>query len=223
MLVKNHEYEEEGEDVNTGGAPSGGTGGDPALFAMLKDLRKKIARKKNLPPFVIFQDPSLADMSIQYPVSLGELLKIQGVGQGKARRYGKEFVELIKNYVEENEIERPEDFVVRTIANKSKMKVFIIQSIDRKISFEDIADSKGVEVKDIISEVEAIVNSGTRLNIDYYLNDVLDEDHQEEVFDYFREAESDSVQDALDELGEDEYSEDDIRLMRIKFMSDMGN
>jgi len=223
MLVKNHEYEEEAEDINTGGAPSGGTGGDPALFAMLKDLRKKIARKKNLPPFVIFQDPSLADMSIQYPVSLGELQKIQGVGQGKARRYGKEFVELIKNYVEENEIERPEDFVVRTIANKSKMKVFIIQSIDRKISFEDIADTKGVEVKDIISEVEAIVNSGTRLNIDYYLNDVLDEDHQEEVFEYFREAENDSVQEALDELGEDEYSEDDIRLMRIKFMSDMGN
>ncbi|SHJ11098.1 ATP-dependent DNA helicase RecQ [Tangfeifania diversioriginum] len=223
MLVKNHEYEEEGDDVNTGGAPSGGTGGDPALFAMLKDLRKKIARKKNLPPFVIFQDPSLADMSIQYPVTLDELQKIQGVGQGKARRYGKEFVELIKNYVEENEIERPEDFIVRTIANKSKMKVFIIQSIDRKISFEDIAGSKGVEVKDIISEVEAIVNSGTRLNIDYYLNDVLDEDHQEEVFDYFREAENDSVQEALDELGEDEYSEDDIRLMRIKFMSDMGN
>jgi len=223
MLVKNHEYEEEGEEVNTGGAPSGGTGGDPALFAMLKDLRKKIARKKNLPPFVIFQDPSLADMSIQYPVSLDELQKIQGVGQGKARRYGKEFVELIKNYVEENEIERPEDFVVRTIANKSKMKVFIIQSIDRKISFEDIAGSKGVEVKDIISEVEAIVNSGTRLNIDYYLNDVLDEDHQEEVFEYFREAENDSVQEALDELGEDEYSEDDIRLMRVKFISDMGN
>jgi ATP-dependent DNA helicase RecQ len=223
MLVKNHEYEEEGEDVSSGGAPSGGTGGDPALFAMLKDLRKKIARKNNLPPFVIFQDPSLADMSIQYPVTLDELQKIQGVGQGKARRYGKEFIQLIKNYVEENEIERPEDFVVRTIANKSKLKVFIIQSIDRKISFEDIADAKGMDIKDIISEVEAIVNSGTRLNIDYYLNDVLDEDHQEEVFDYFREAENDSVQEALDELGEDEYSEDDIRLMRIKFMSDMGN
>ncbi|MGM0620728.1 MAG: DNA helicase RecQ [Bacteroidota bacterium] len=223
LLVKNHEYEEEGDDVSTGGAPSGGTGGDPALFSMLKDLRKKIARKKNLPPFVIFQDPSLADMSIQYPVTLDELQKIQGVGQGKARRYGKEFIQLIKNYVEENEIERPEDFVVRTIANKSKLKVFIIQSIDRKISFEDIADAKGVEVKNIISEVEAIVNSGTRLNIDYYLNDVLDEDHQEEVFEYFREAENDSVQEALDELGEDEYSEDDIRLMRIKFISDMGN
>ena len=165
----------------------------------------------------------MADMSIQYPITLDELQKIQGVGQGKAKRYGKEFVQLIQKYVDENEIERPEDFVVRTIANKSKMKVFIIQSIDRKIAFEDIANAKGMEVKDVISEVEAIVNSGTRLNIDYYINDVLDEDHQEEVFDYFREATSDSVQDALDELGEDEYSEDDIRLMRIKFMSDMGN
>jgi len=193
------------------------------LFAMLKDLRKKIARRKNLPPFVIFQDPSLADMSIQYPITLEELQKIQGVGQGKARRYGKEFVDLIKTYVDENEIERPEDFVVRMVANKSKMKVFIIQSIDRKISFDDIANSKGVEVKDIISEVEAIVNSGTKLNIDYYVNDVLDEEHQEEVFEYFREAHNDSVEDALAELGEDEYSEEDIRLMRIKFLSDLGN
>ena len=223
MFVKNHEYEEEDDSATAGGAPSGGTGGDPVLFSMLKDLRKKIAHRKNLPPFVIFQDPSLADMSIQYPITLDELQKIQGVGQGKAKRYGKEFVQLIQKYVEENEIERPEDFIVRTIANKSKMKVFIIQSIDRKISFEDIANAKGVEVKDVIAEVEAIVNSGTRLNIDYYIDDVIDEDHQEEVFDYFREAENDSVQDALDELGEDEYSEEDIRLMRIKFMSDMGN
>ena len=222
LLVKNHEYEEEDGD-NVSGAPSGGASGDPQLFAMLKDLRKKMAKKLNLPPFVIFQDPSLSDMSIQYPITSEELQKIQGVGQGKATRYGKEFISLIKKYVEENEIERPEDLVVRTVANKSKLKVFIIQSIDRKISFEDIADSKGVEVKDVISEVEAIVNSGTRLNIDYYIDDVLDEDHQEEIFDYFREAEVDSIQDALDELGEDEYSEEDIRLMRIKFLSDMGN
>ncbi|MBT6005077.1 MAG: DNA helicase RecQ, partial [Prolixibacteraceae bacterium] len=174
MLVKNHEYEEDDDSGGSGGAPSGASSGDPQLFAILKDLRKKIAKKHNLPPFVIFQDPSLADMSIQYPISLEELNNIQGVGQGKARRYGKEFITLIKKYVEENEIERPEDLVVRTVANKSKMKVFIIQSIDRKISFEDIADSKGVEVKDIITEVEAIVNSGTRLNIDYYIDDVLD-------------------------------------------------
>nr|WP_256999108.1 DNA helicase RecQ [Draconibacterium orientale] len=185
MLVKNHEYEEEDDSANAGGAPSGGASGDPQLFAMLKDLRKKIAKKHNLPPFVIFQDPSLADMSIQYPVTTKELQHIQGVGQGKARRYGKEFVALIKSYVEENEIERPEDLVVRTVANKSKMKVFIIQSIDRKLSFEDIADSKGIEVRDVIGEVEAIVNSGTKLNIDYYIDDVIDEDHQEDIFEYF--------------------------------------
>ncbi|WP_241558075.1 DNA helicase RecQ [Maribellus luteus] len=221
MLVRNHDYEEEAE--SEGGAPSGGSSGDPQLFSMLKDLRKRIAKRHNLPPFVIFQDPSLSDMSIQYPINIEELQNIQGVGQGKARRYGKDFVELIKQYVEDNDIERPEDLVVRTVANKSKMKVFIIQSIDRKISFEDIAESKGIEVSEVISEVEAIVNSGTKLNIDYYINDVLDEDHQEEIFDYFREAKSDSVQEALDELGEDEYSEDDIRLMRVKFFSDMGN
>lgn len=222
MLVKNHEYEEEG-DSNNSGAPSGGASGDPQLFAMLKDLRKSIAKKHNLPPFVIFQDPSLSDMSIQYPITTEELQHIQGVGQGKARRYGKEFVALIKIYVEENEIERPEDLVVKTVANKSKLKVFIIQSIDRKIAFEDIANSKGIEVKDVISEVEAIVNSGTRLNISYYINDILDEEHQEEIFDYFKEAEVDSVQAALDELGEDEYSEEDIRLVRVKFFSDLGN
>ncbi len=223
MLVKNHEYEEEDNSGSSGGAPSGGASGDPQLFSILKDLRKQIAKKHKLPPFVIFQDPSLSDMSIQYPITVEELQHIQGVGQGKARRYGKEVVALIKKYVDENEIERPEDLVVKTVANKSKLKVFIIQSIDRKISFEDIANSKGVEVRDVISEVEAIVSSGTRLNIDYYVNDILDEDHQEEVFDYFKEAETDSVQEALDELGEDEYSEDDIRLMRIKFFSDLGN
>ncbi|MCF6356758.1 MAG: HRDC domain-containing protein [Draconibacterium sp.] len=224
MLVKNHEYEEEdGSGGSSGGAPSGGASGDPQLFSILKDLRKQIAKKHKLPPFVIFQDPSLSDMSIQYPITVEELQHIQGVGQGKARRYGKEVVSLIKKYVDENEIERPEDLVVKTVANKSKLKVFIIQSIDRKISFEDIANSKGVEVRDVISEVEAIVNSGTRLNVDYYVDDILDEDHQEEVFDYFKEAETDSVQQALDELGEDEYSEDDIRLMRVKFFSDLGN
>ncbi len=224
MLVKNHEYEEEGDDSNSGGgAPSGGTSGDPELFAILKDLRKKTAKKRNLPPFVIFQDPSLSDMSIQYPISLEELQNIQGVGQGKARRYGKDFVELIKKYVDENEIERPDDLVVKTVANKSKFKVFIIQSIDRKISFEDIANSKGVEVKDVISEIEAIVHSGTRLDIGYYIDDVLDEDQQDEIFEYFREAKVDSVQEALEELGEDEYTEDDIRLMRVKFFSDLGN
>jgi len=223
MLVKNHDYEEEDGDDETTGAPSGGSSGDPQLFAILRDLTKRIAKKHNLPPYVIFQEPSLADMSIQYPMTLDELQNIQGVGQGKARRYGKEVVELIAKYVEENEIERPDDLVVRSLADKSKLKIFIIQSIDRKLSFEDIADSKGVSVHDVISEVEAIVNAGTRLNIDYYIDDVLDEDHQEEIFEYFRESEVDSIQEAVKELGEDEFSEDDIRLMRIKFLSDMGN
>ncbi len=223
LLVRNHEYEDDESLDESAGAPSGGSSGDPQLFAMLKDLTKKIAKKHNLPPYVVFQEPSLAEMSIQYPMTLDELQNIQGVGQGKAKRYGKEVVELIAKYVEENEIERPEDLVVRTVADKSKLKIFIIQSIDRKLAFEDIADSKGVTVQDVISEVEAIVNSGTRLNIDYYINDVLDEEHQEEIFNYFREAETDSVEEALKELGEDEYSEDDIRLMRVKFMSDMGN
>jgi len=223
MLVKNHNYEDEEDDTVTGGAPTGGTGGDPELFAMLKDLRKRKTQKLNLPPFVIFQDPSLADMSLQYPVTLEELQKIQGVGQGKARRYGKDFVELIKKYVDENEIERPQDMVVRSVANKSKLKVFIIQSIDRKIAFEDIADSQGIEVMDVLNEVEAIVNSGTRLNIDYYINNIMDKEHQNEIFEYFREASNDSIPEALEELGEDEYGEEDIRLMRIKFLSDMGN
>jgi ATP-dependent DNA helicase RecQ len=190
---------------------------------MLKDLRKSLAKKLNLPPFVIFQDPSLADMSIQYPVTLDELQKIQGVGQGKAQRYGKEFISLIKKYVEENEIERPQDLVVRQVANKSKFKVYIIQSIDRKISLEDIADAKGIEFPELLGEIEAIVNSGTRINIDYYIDEVLDEEQQEEIFDYFREAENDSVEAAVAELGESEYSEDYIRLMRIKFLSDLGN
>ncbi len=223
MLVQNHKYEEEEDAQSNGGAPTGGTGGDPALFAMLKDLRKATAKKLNLPPFVIFQDPSLADMSIQYPINIEELQNIQGVGQGKAKRYGKEFVKLIKQYVEDNEIERAQDMVVRSVANKSKNKVFIIQSIDRKISLEDIANSKGLEVDAILTEIEAIVHSGTRLDIDYYINDVLDEDQQEDVFEYFREAKNDSLKSAIEELGEEEYSVEDIRLMRIKFLSDLGN
>ena len=223
LLVRNHNYDELEEEYNTLNAPSGGAVGDPELFGILKDLRKKIADKHKLPPFVIFQDPSLSDMSIQYPITIDELKNIQGVGEGKAKRYGKEFAEMIKSYVEDNNIERAQDMIVKSVANKSKMKVSIIQSIDRKLSLEDIADSKGISMKELISEIEAIVNSGTKINIDYYINEVLDEDHQEEVFDYFREAEEDSIDAALDELGEDEYSEEDIRLMRIKFISELGN
>jgi ATP-dependent DNA helicase RecQ len=222
QLVKNHRYEDE-EDDAISGAPAGGSGGDPELFNMLKDLRKSIARKLNLPPFVIFQDPSLADMSIQYPITLDEMQKIQGVGLGKAQRYGKEFVALIRKYVEENEIERPDDLIVRTVANKSKMKVYIIQSIDRKLSLEDIADAKGIEFPELLTEIEAIVNSGTKINIDYYIDEVLDEDYQDEIFEYFREAQDDSIEAAVAELGENNYPADHIRLMRIKFLSDMGN
>lgn len=223
LLVRNHDYDAiEEEEANAAAAQASGAG-DPELFSMLKDLRKKISKKLNLPPFVIFQDPSLADMALQYPITIDELKNIQGVGEGKAKRYGKEFVELIKSYVEENEIDRPQDMVVKTVANKSKTKVSIIQSIDRKLSLEDIANSNGMEMKDLISEIETIVNSGTKINIDYYLDEVLDEDHQEEIFEYFREAEDDSIDAALKELGEDEYSENDIRLMRVKFMSELGN
>lgn len=222
LLTRNHNYDEIEEEANAAAAQTSGAG-DPELFAMLKDLRKKISKKLNLPPFVIFQDPSLADMALQYPVTLEELKYIQGVGEGKAKRYGKEFVELIKSYVDENEIERPQDLVVRSVANKSKIKVGIIQSIDRKLSLDDIASSIGIDMKELISEIETIVNSGTRINIDYYLDEILDEEHQEEIFDYFKEAEEDSIEAALKELGEDEYTESDIRLMRIRFLSEMGN
>jgi len=222
LLVRNHDYDAIEEEANAAAAQASGAG-DPELFSMLKDLRKKISKKLNLPPFVIFQDPSLADMALQYPISLEELKYIQGVGEGKAKRYGKEFVELIKSYVEENEIDRPQDMVVKSVANKSKMKVGIIQSIDRKLSLDDIAASIGIDMKELISEIETIVNSGTKINIDYYLDEILDEDHQEEIFEYFREAEDDSIEAALKELGEDEYTENDIRLMRIRFLSELGN
>jgi ATP-dependent DNA helicase RecQ len=222
LLVRNHDYDAIEEEANAAAAQASGAG-DPELFAMLKDLRKRISKKLNLPPFVIFQDPSLADMALQYPITLDEMKYIQGVGEGKAKRYGKEFVELIKAYVEENEIDRPQDTVVKSIANKSKLKVGIIQSIDRKISLDDIADSNRINMKELISEIEAIVNSGTKINIDYYIDEILDEDHQEEIYDYFKEAEDDTIDSALRELGEDQYSEDDIRLMRIRFLSEMGN
>jgi len=220
-FTKDHNYENPDDDMNV--PQSSSSVSDPQLFALLKDLRKKISKKKELPPFVIFQDPSLEDMSIQYPITMEELTKISGVGQGKAKRYGKEFLDLIKKYVEENEIERPQDMVVKTVANKSALKVHIIQSIDRKVSLEDIAESKGLEMTEILTEIEAIINSGTKLNINYYIDEVLDKDHQDEVFEYFAEAENESIEHALEVLGEDEYSEDDIRLIRIKFISEMGH
>ncbi len=222
MLSKDHDYENGEENLQDS---HGGTSAvDTILFSMLKDLRKSISKKINLPPFVIFQDPSLEDMAIQYPITLEEMKHINGVGMGKATRYGKDFVDLIKKHVEENDIERPQDMVVKSAVNKSGLKVSIIQSIDRKMSLKDIADTKRLNMSGLLQEIEAIINSGTKLNINYYIDEVLDEDHQEEVFDYFKEeAQSESVQEAIDVLGEDEYSEEEIRLMRIKFISEIGN
>jgi ATP-dependent DNA helicase RecQ len=196
---------------------------DATLFAMLKDLRKSISVKENLPPFIIFQDPSLEDMCIQYPTTIEEMVNITGVGIGKAQKYGKPFADLIKQYVEENEIERPQDYVVKSIVKKSAIKVFIIQSIDRKIFFEDIAHAKGLDMNELLMEIESIVSSGTKLDIDYYIDATIEKYHQEDILDYFSEAESDSVDMALSVLGEDDFTVDEIRIMRIKYLSDVGN
>ncbi len=221
MITQEHDFDE--DDVED--KPAGGTAAvDPQLFNMLKDLRKKIAKKKNLPPFVIFQDPSLEAMAIHYPISKEELMNIPGVGSGKASRFGKEFTELIKKHVDENEIDRPVDMVVKSIANKSKNKIAIIQSIDRKVPLNDIAESKGLEMDALLAEIESIVYSGTRVNIDYYIDEVMDEDQRDDIFFYFKEdAETDDIGSALEELGEEEYSEENIRLVRIKFISEVGN
>ncbi|MBQ0094526.1 MAG: DNA helicase RecQ [Bacteroidetes bacterium] len=220
MIVEDKEFEdEESEGPMRGG---GSFAVDPELYSMLKDLRKKLSKHLQLPPYVIFQDPSLEAMATTYPVTIEELKNIPGVGEGKAKRYGQEFVDLIKRHVEENEIERPEDLRVRTVANKSKLKVSIIQSIDMKVALDDIAISKGIDFDELLTEIEAIVYSGTKLNIDYFIDSVMDEDRAEDIYDYFRESESDSIDDAIDELGDD-YSEEEIRLVRIKFISEMGN
>ena len=196
---------------------------DTELLKMLKDLRKKIAKQKSLPPFVIFQDPSLDEMCTHYPITIDELKQIQGVGSGKAIKFGAPFVELIKKYVDDNDIDRPQDLVIKSTANKSALKVSIIQNIDRKISLEDIASSKGISYEDLLREVESIVNSGTKLNIGYFVDEMIDQDRQDEVYDYFKTAENDAIETALDELGEEDYSFEDIQLMRIKFMSELGN
>jgi ATP-dependent DNA helicase RecQ len=223
MLTEDHDYEDVETDEEQGVVPMKTTTVDEELLHILKDLRKKIAKQKNLPPFVIFQDPSLEDMAIQYPITLEELQNIVGVGAGKAQKYGKEFIEVIKAYVEEKEIIRPQDMIVKSVVNKSGLKVFIIQSIDRKMSLEDIAEAKNISMDELLTEIEAIVNSGTRLNLDYYIDEILDEEQQQEIYDYFREAETESIEDAMEELGPDSYTEQEIRLMRIKFISEMGN
>ncbi len=219
-ITEDNEFEEEVEEVPIKGGASCAV--DPVLYSMMKDLRKKLSKRLEVPPFVIFQDPSLEAMATTYPVTIEELQNIPGVGAGKAKRYGEEFVALIKRHVEENEIERPEDLRVRTVANKSKLKVWIVQSIDRKVALDDIAMTKGLEFSELLDEIEAIVYSGTRINIDYFLNDVIDEDHIEDIYEYFKESETDDLEDAIEELGGD-YTEEEIRLVRIKFLSEMAN
>ncbi len=217
QITEDNEFEDydDGETVGTSVL-------DPTLFSMLKDLRKKLSQKLNVPPYVIFQDPSLEAMATVYPVTTDELVNIPGVGVGKAKRYGKEFCELIKRHCEENEIERPMDLRIRTVAKKSMLKVSIIQSIDRQVALDDIAMAKGIEFEELLDEIEAIVYSGTKLNINYFLEEVMDDDHIDDIYDYFSEADSDDLEEAQKELGPD-YSEDEIRLVRIKFMSEMAN
>ena len=219
-ITEDIDFEEVEEETPMRG--SGACAVDPDLFSMLKDLRKKLSKQLEVPPYVIFQDPSLEAMATIYPVTLEELQNIPGVGAGKAKRYGEEFCKLIKRHCEENEIERPEDLRVRTVANKSKLKVSIIQAIDRKVALDDIAVSKGIEFDELLDEIEAIVYSGTKLNIDYFLEEIMDEDHMLDIYDYFKESTTDDIEEALEELGED-FTEEEVRLVRIKFISEMAN
>lgn len=209
------------DEAVVGGKGSGAT--DEVLYAMLKDLTKKVAKQNNLPPYVVFQETSLEEMSIQYPLTMDEMTKITGVGAGKAAKYGKPFLDLIKKHVEENDIERPVDMVIKSVVNKSGLKVFIIQNIDRKVSLEDMAKNKNLKMEDLLTEIETIVNSGTKVNINYYIDQVVDEDKREDILECLREEQTDDIQAILKELGEDEYSEEEVRLMRIKFISEFGN
>ncbi|MES2628405.1 MAG: DNA helicase RecQ [Bacteroidota bacterium] len=221
MITKNHDYSVDDEDDSVS-LSSGRGASDEKLLAMLKDLRRSLGKQKNLPPYVIFQDPSLEDMSIQYPISLEEMKKIVGVGEGKAKKYGVDFINLIAKYVEENGIERPDDLIVRTAPAKSGLRVHIIQGIDRKLPLEDIAKAKGVKLDEIIEELERIVSSGTRVNIDYHINEVIDEDVQDEIYDYFMESDTDSLDECYSEFDGD-YTEEEIKLVRIKFLSEVAN
>ena len=221
MIVKDAEFS---DDYDSSSVQEGGSGAlDPTLCAMLRDLRKKVSKRMQRPPYVIFQDVSIDQMATDYPVTLEELKNIQGVGEGKVKQpYAKEFVDLIAKYCEENDIERQVDLRVRTVAKKSMLKVKIIQSIDRQIALDDIANAQGIDFEELLDEIEAIVYSGTKLNIDYFLEEVMDEDHIDDIYDYFIESDTDKLSVAQDELGE-EYSEDEIRLVRIKFLSEMAN
>jgi ATP-dependent DNA helicase RecQ len=222
ILLKEHDFSntDDAESIVSGSAK--GAAFDDVLYQLLLDLRKSISKERNIPPFVIFQEPSLKDMCFQYPVTMEELTNVQGVGNGKAQRYGAPFVAFIADYVEKNDIERPQDIMVKSLVNKSQLKVQLIQNIDRKLPLEDIAQSQGKTFDDLLLEIETVVSSGTRVNINYYLNDVLDEDSQDEVFDYFNEAETDDIIDAYKEF-DGLYSEEELRLMRIRFMSEVAN
>ncbi len=226
-FTRDHDFatgdQDHGDDEIITGSKGSGASADEVLFSLLKDQVKKTAKAKGLPPYVIFQEPSLEEMAIQYPVTMDELTKISGVGAGKATKYGKPFIELIKKYVEENEIERPVDMVIKSVVNKSGLKVYIIQNIDRKIGLNEMAKSKNLTLAKLLTEIETIVESGTKVNLNYYIEDLMDEEKQEEIMEYFKESESDSVEAAMKELGENDYSEEEIRVMRIKFLSDFGN
>ena len=217
-IVEDKDFDEEETIIQTGSSFAV----DPELFAMLKNLRKKLSKQLELPPYVIFQDPSLEAMATTYPITIEEMKNIPGVGEGKAKRYGEEFCALIKRHCEENEIDRPEDIRIRTVANKSKLKVAIINAIDRKVALDDLAISKGVEFDELLDDIESIVYSGTKLNIDYFLEEILDEENMLEIYDYFKNSDTDNIDIAIDELG-GEYSEEEIRLVRVKFISEMGN
>jgi ATP-dependent DNA helicase RecQ len=221
MMSEDHEYNEMEDEAIVTAAKSSGTA-DEALMSMLRDLRKKVAKKLRVPPFVVFQDPSLEDMALKYPISIDELTNIHGVGEGKAKKYGKEFVELISRYVDENDIIRPDDLVVKSTGANSTNKLYIIQNIDRKLSLDDISKGKGLNMEALIKEMEQIVYSGTKLNIKYWIDEMLDDEQQEEIHEYFMESESDNIEDALKEFDGD-YDINELRLMRIKFISEVAN
>ncbi|EMQ95327.1 ATP-dependent DNA helicase RecQ [Xanthomarina gelatinilytica] len=222
MMTEDHVFDSTGDENIITSTKGGGAVADEVLMNMLKDLRKKNAKKLGVPPFVIFQDPSLEDMALKYPLTMEELINVHGVGEGKAKKYGKDFLALIANYVNENDIVRPDDMIVKSTGTNSSLKLYIIQNIDRKLPLDDIASAKGMEMKDFIKEMEAIVFSGTRLNIDYWINDILDEDQQEEIHDYFMEAQTDKIDEAINEF-EGDYDDEELRLYRIKFISEVAN
>ena len=221
MMTEDHVFDQNADDTIITAAKGGG-GTDKILVNMLKDLRKSVAKKRDVPPFVVFQDPSLEDMAIKYPISIEELSNVHGVGEGKAKKYGSDFVARIAKYVDENDITRPDDLVVKSTGANSGLKLYIIQNVDRKLPLDDIASSKGKSMTDFIEEMEAIVYSGTKLNINYWIDDLLDEDQQEELHEYFMDADTDEIEAALEEFDGD-YDDEELRLYRIKFISEVAN